>query len=83
MPGAAGRPAACKKSTPPPHSGCAAPPRPARQILATTDHQPGIVYCEMDFGQLEERRANMPLRQQKRPDLYALLDCTRESSAAQ
>ena len=31
----------------------------------------------MDFGQLAERRAGMPLRQQKRSDLYSLLDLTR------
>lgn len=41
------------------------------------DEKPGIVYAEMDFAQLCERRANMPLRQQKRADLYALLDLTR------
>lgn len=58
----------------------ALPPSP--QILATTDHQPGIVYAELDFGQIEERRANMPLRAQRRPDLYSLMDCTRKASAA-
>jgi hypothetical protein len=31
----------------------------------------------MDFAQLAERRQNMPLRQQKRGDLYSLLDLTR------
>lgn len=41
------------------------------------DEKPGIVYCDMDFSQLAERRANMPLRAQKRADLYALLDLTR------
>jgi omega-amidase len=41
------------------------------------DEQPGIVYADMDFAQLEERRANMPLRQQKRSDLYSLLDLSR------
>jgi omega-amidase len=50
---------------------------PFAEILGTTDEKPGIVYCEMDFGQLAERRANMPLRHQKRGDLYALMDLTR------
>lgn len=35
------------------------------------------MYCDMDFEQLAERRANMPLRHQKRSDLYALMDLTR------
>lgn len=45
--------------------------------LCCADEKPGIVYAEMDFAQLAERRANMPLRQQKRTDLYSLLDLTR------
>lgn len=49
-------------------------PSPALQCA---DEKPGIVYAEMDFAQLAERRDNMPLRQQKRADLYALLDLTR------
>jgi hypothetical protein len=28
----------------------------------------------MDFGQVAERRLNLPLRQQKRSDLYELVD---------
>lgn len=43
----------------------------------TADEKAGIVYCHMDFAQLGERRANMPLRHQKRADLYSLLDLTR------
>ncbi|KAL4427684.1 hypothetical protein ABPG75_001773 [Micractinium tetrahymenae] len=50
---------------------------PFAEILGSTDEKPGIVYAEMDFAQLAERRANMPLRQQKRADLYALMDLTR------
>ncbi|KAL4444641.1 hypothetical protein ABPG77_002458 [Micractinium sp. CCAP 211/92] len=50
---------------------------PFAEILGTTDEKPGIVYADMDFAQLAERRDNMPLRQQKRADLYALLDLTR------
>lgn len=53
---------------------------PFAEILATTDHQPGIVYAELDLAAVEERRTNMPLTQQKRGDLYALMDLTREAS---
>ena len=61
----------------PPTLSCAprTPPPPA-------DEAPGIVYADLDFGQLAERRQNMPLRQQKRGDLYALLDLTRPPSTA-
>ncbi|KAL4855772.1 Omega-amidase [Chlorella vulgaris] len=51
---------------------------PFAEILATTDEKPGIVYCEMDLAQVEQRRTNMPLQYQKRADLYSLLDLTRE-----
>ena len=50
---------------------------PDRPPCTAADEKAGIVYCEMDFAQLAERRANMPLRQQKRGDLYSLLDLTR------
>lgn len=59
-----------------PHPNHPCPPdRPP--ICCLADEKAGIVYCEIDFGQLAERRANMPLRQQKRADLYSLLDLTR------
>ena len=44
------------------------------QVLATTEHAPAIIYAEMDFAEVLERRTNMPLTQQKRYDLYELLD---------
>lgn len=44
------------------------------QVLATTEHAPDIIYAELDFAEVEERRKNMPLTQQKRHDLYELLD---------
>ena len=45
-------------------------------MLATTDEKPGIVYAELDYSELEKRRTNMPLMQQKRYDLYSLIDKT-------
>ena len=44
------------------------------QVLATTDEKPSIVYAELDYAELEKRRTNMPLMQQKRYDLYSLID---------
>jgi omega-amidase len=44
---------------------------PFGQILATTDDKPGIVYAELDFAEIETRRQNMPIQQQKRYDLYS------------
>lgn len=49
---------------------------PFGEILGTTGHEPTIVYADLDFAQLEERRQNMPLTQQKRYDLYCLVDKT-------
>lgn len=49
---------------------------PFAEVLATTEHSPATVFAELDYAQLDERRAAMPLRQQKRHDLYLLLDKT-------
>ena len=47
---------------------------PFAEVIATTSHEEDIVYAEMDYSQIEERRRNMPLAEQKRHDLYALVD---------
>lgn len=49
---------------------------PFAEVLATCDEAPAVVYADLDYGQLVERRTNMPLTQQKRWDLYVLLDRT-------
>lgn len=46
------------------------------QVLGTTDEKPGIVYAELEYGEIERRRTNMPIMQQKRFDLYSLVDKT-------
>lgn len=46
----------------------------AMQVLATTDEKPGIVYADLDYAELDTRRLNMPISDQKRRDLYALVD---------
>lgn len=47
---------------------------PFAEVLASTEHAPDTVYAELDYSQVAERRTNLPLRQQKRRDLYELLD---------
>jgi omega-amidase len=44
---------------------------PFGQVLATIDEKPGTVYAELDFAEIETRRQNMPIQQQKRYDLYS------------
>jgi predicted amidohydrolase len=44
----------------------------AVQVLGTIDEKPGIVYADLDYAEIETRRLNMPLMQQKRCDLYSL-----------
>lgn len=49
---------------------------PFAEVLATTEHQPATVMADMDYDEVAKRRTNLPLRQQKRHDLYLLLDKT-------
>jgi len=51
---------------------------PFGDIVGTTDHASGTVYADLDFDEILTRRQNMPLQEQKRSDLYALIDLTRE-----
>jgi omega-amidase len=51
---------------------------PFGEILGTRDHTPGTVLADLDLGEIEVRRTNMPIQQQRRDDLYALLDITRD-----
>jgi len=47
---------------------------PNGEVIGTTEHSPDIVYAELDLAEVAERRKNMPLTQQKRHDLYELVD---------
>nr|QKY14846.1 omega-amidase (OA) [Polytomella parva] len=47
---------------------------PWATVRATCDHTPQIVYADLDLAEIEERRTGLPYRQQKRLDLYALVD---------
>lgn len=55
---------------------------PFAEVLATCEHEPTSVYAELDFGQVAERRMNLPLKQQKRLDLYELVDKQQQPSKA-
>ena len=52
---------------------------PFAEVMATTGHDADIVYAEIDYAQIEERRSNMQLSKQKRGDLYQLQDLTRHA----
>ena len=49
---------------------------PFASIVAQTQHQADTVHAELDFAEVDQRRKNMPLFDQKRFDLYALIDKT-------
>lgn len=49
---------------------------PFAAIVAQTEEKAGTVHAEIDFAQVDQRRQNMPLFNQKRFDLYALTDKT-------
>lgn len=49
---------------------------PNAEVIATTEHGATIVYAELDLAEVQEKRKNMPLMQQKRLDLYELVDKT-------
>jgi omega-amidase len=47
---------------------------PFGEVLSELEHEEGILLQEIDFAQLKERRENMPLESQRRPDLYGVVD---------
>lgn len=50
---------------------------PSGKVVATTEHDPTIVYGEIDPEEVDRRRQFIPVLDQKRDDLYALIDKTR------
>ncbi|KAK9852129.1 hypothetical protein WJX84_012139 [Apatococcus fuscideae] len=52
---------------------------PFGQVLATAEHEPGIIYADLDYAEVDERRKGMPLATQKREDLYELVDKTHKA----
>jgi omega-amidase len=47
---------------------------PFGEVLGELEHEEGILLQKIDFAQLKERRENMPLESQRRPDLYRVVD---------
>jgi len=47
---------------------------PWGDIVASTDHNPGIVYAHLDLSRVQEVRSGIPISQQRREDLYSLQD---------
>lgn len=39
-------------------------------VIATTDHAAGVVFSDIDFEKVDEVRAGIPIRNQRRDDLY-------------
>ncbi|CAI5457837.1 unnamed protein product [Closterium sp. Yama58-4] len=49
---------------------------PFGEIVATTEHEEALVVGEVDVAQIDTRRQNMPIKVQRRADLYQLIDKT-------
>ena len=47
---------------------------PFGEVLNELEHEEGVLYQELDFGEARTRRENMPLEQQRRADLYEVVD---------
>jgi omega-amidase len=45
---------------------------PWGDVVATTEHDSDIVFCDLDFTNVEEIRENIPVSKQKRKDLYTI-----------
>jgi len=43
---------------------------PWGEVIATTDHNPGIVMTDVDLSKVEEIRGNIPISKQRRYDVY-------------
>ncbi|KAK7106654.1 omega-amidase NIT2-like [Littorina saxatilis] len=52
---------------------------PWGEIVATTEHEEKIVYADIDMARVEEVRTMVPLRNQRRHDLYKVVDLTQTS----
>ncbi|XP_047326044.1 omega-amidase, chloroplastic [Impatiens glandulifera] len=55
---------------------------PFGEVLATTEHEEAIIISEIDYSQIDLRRTNLPLLNQRRGDLYQLVDVERTSAAS-
>ncbi|XP_076054632.1 omega-amidase NIT2 [Oratosquilla oratoria] len=46
---------------------------PWGEVIATTEHEEGIVYADLDLGYVEKVRDMVPIGKQKRHDLYGIV----------
>ncbi|CAA7395646.1 unnamed protein product [Spirodela intermedia] len=53
---------------------------PFGEVLATTGHEETTIIAEIDYSLIELRRSSLPLRNQRRGDLYQLVDVQRLNS---
>ncbi|CAN8256566.1 unnamed protein product [Cochlearia groenlandica] len=53
---------------------------PFGEVLATTEHEEDIIIAEIDYSIVEQRRTSLPLNNQRRGDLYQLVDVERMNS---
>ncbi|KAL6528819.1 hypothetical protein OROMI_028995 [Orobanche minor] len=53
---------------------------PFGEVLATTEHDEAILISEIDYSQIKLRRTNLPIENQRRGDLYQLVDVQRLGS---
>ncbi|KAI4962521.1 hypothetical protein ZWY2020_030292, partial [Hordeum vulgare] len=44
------------------------------EVIATTEHDEATIIAEIDYSLIEQRRQFLPLRHQRRGDLYQLVD---------
>ncbi len=51
---------------------------PWGEVIATTDETPGIVMADLDLEKVEEMRKSIPIRNQRRTDLYELSQVKKE-----
>jgi omega-amidase len=47
---------------------------PFGEVIATTEHDEATIIAEVDYSLIEQRRQFLPLRHQRRGDLYQLVD---------
>eukprot|EP01132_Coremiostelium_polycephalum_P002946 gene2946-3677_t len=53
---------------------------PWGEVLSTTEHEPTIIYSDIDLSKLDEMRKGIPVYQQKRNDLYNIDDKFKSSN---
>jgi len=55
---------------------------PWGEVVATTEHEPATVYCDLKLDQVDEVRLQIPSGKQKRLDLYNLASLVSSSSSS-